>query len=62
MSKIGSKIIEAEESDDKKLAYWREQTRRMHELQDEWDGMYNEMDGVIGQKQDKDMESDSPPF
>ena len=53
MSKIGSKIIEAEESDDKKLAYWREQTRRMHELQDEWDGMYNEMDGVIGQKKNR---------
>jgi len=48
MSKINDMIIQAEESKDERLEKWRENTRKMHELAEQWDGVYNTIDGVVG--------------
>ena len=48
MSKIKDVLLQAEESEDKRLEKWREETRKMHQLQEQWDGVYSEIDGVVG--------------
>ena len=53
MSKIGDMNIRAEESEDERLKQWRENTRKMYELAEQWDGVYQQIDGVIGKKQGK---------
>jgi len=48
MSKIMDMIIKAEESEDERLEKWREDTRKMHELAEQWDGVYSQIEGVVG--------------
>ena len=48
MSKIKDVLLQAEESEDKRLEKWREDTRKMHELAERWDGVYSQIDGVVG--------------
>jgi len=62
MSKIGDAVIQAEEERlEGWKGKWQEDTRKMHELAEQWDGVYPEIEGVFPQKH-KDTESDSPPF
>jgi len=48
MSKIMDMIIKAEESEDERLEKWRENTRKMYELAEQWNGVYSTIDGVVG--------------
>ena len=48
MSKIKDVLLQAEESEDKQLEKWRRETEKMHQLQEQWDGIYSQIDGVVG--------------
>lgn len=51
---ISDKVIQAEEVEafeDKHKEQWRKDTLKMLELAEQWDGVYPQMDGVIGNKQ-----------
>lgn len=57
MSKINDKIIQSEEwPDDEQMQKWREETRKLDELAEQWNGVYQQIDGVIGSKREKDRE------
>lgn len=49
MSKIKDMIMRAEESEDKRLEKYRELSRKMQELAEQWDGIYKEIEGVVGE-------------
>lgn len=50
MSKISDAVIQAEEE---KLegwkGQWQEETRKMYELAEQWDGVYSQIDGAVGE-------------
>lgn len=49
MSKISDKLIQAEEwPDDKQMEKWREETRKMVELDKEWLKVCGRIDGIVG--------------
>jgi len=49
MSKINDKLIQAEEwPDDEQMQKWREETRKLHELDAGWVIIYNKITGKAG--------------
>lgn len=59
MSKIKDALLQAEETEDfsdEQMEKWREETRKIDELAEQWDGVYQQIDVK------QDTESDSPPF